>query len=224
MTMVLAIDSLVAFGPVLDPGVPTTVGSVPASTSTAEVIGRLHRRVMGAGVVIALLVGLALYHAVRTDGRDGVDPVRRYELAWIAGSAVTLGGVGVAAAEALGTRPFSSADGGVDLEVAVRAERFEFRFEYPGQNGRTADELVVPVDRSIHLTINSMDVIHSLHVPELGLKQMAVPGEEHAIRTTTIREGEYRGYCGSYCGSGHARMEFRVRIVDDETFEAWLSE
>lgn len=218
--MAPTVEALLAFGHAIEP-------IAPAASSTADVIGRLHRRVALAGVAVALLVGGILLYAVRAEGRDGVDHLRRYELAWVAGSAAALGGVGIAAARALRDPALAGgANGGEEdtVEVRVTAERFAFRFAYPGVDVEAADDLVIPAGRPVRLTITAADVVHSFHVPALGLKATAIPGEERAIRTTPTREGTYRGYCAEYCGTGHTGMRFDARVVDGAAFDTWLSE
>ena len=61
-----------------------------------------------------------------------------------------------------------------DFEVLVHAEQWKWHFEYPAY-GFTSDELHLPVGRRTHLAIDSDDVIHSLWMPAMGIKQDAVP-------------------------------------------------
>ena len=62
------------------------------------------------------------------------------------------------------------------LRIAVTAQQFAWKFEYPGDDKVASGELVLPVDRAVKLTLHSLDVIHSFWVPEFGQKSDAVPG------------------------------------------------
>lgn len=82
--------------------------------------------------------------------------------------------------------------------------------------------MVVPVNTKVKLLITSDDVIHSWWVPELGVKQDAVPGfiNENWIYVTT--PGEYRGQCGELCGINHAFMPIVVKAVSQADFDQWV--
>lgn len=83
--------------------------------------------------------------------------------------------------------------------------------------------LIVPVNTKVKLLITSDDVIHAWWVPELGVKQDAIPGfiNENWIYITT--PGEYRGQCGELCGINHALMPIVVKAVSQEDFANWVS-
>lgn len=82
--------------------------------------------------------------------------------------------------------------------------------------------MVVPVNTKVKLLITSDDVIHSWWVPELGVKQDAVPGfiNENWIYVTT--PGEYRGQCGELCGINHAFMPIVVKALPQAEFDQWV--
>jgi cytochrome c oxidase subunit 2 len=44
------------------------------------------------------------------------------------------------------------------------------------------------------------------------------------MNVTITEEGTYRGACAEFCGLLHAHMDFRVRTVPSDEFEAWLSQ
>jgi cytochrome c oxidase subunit II len=84
-------------------------------------------------------------------------------------------------------------------------------------------ELVLPADREIDLTLHAQDVIHGFAVPELHLKQNAVPGENIHIHFTATRPGTYAILCTQLCGTGHYRMNANLRVVAPDEFEAWIA-
>lgn len=82
--------------------------------------------------------------------------------------------------------------------------------------------VVVPVNTKVKLLITSQDVIHDWWVPELGIKQDAIPGfiNENWIKIST--PGTYRGQCGELCGVNHAFMPIVVEAVSQEDFNKWV--
>ena len=84
--------------------------------------------------------------------------------------------------------------------------------------------MVVPVDTKVRVLLTAGDVIHSWWVPQLGVKQDAVPG---LVRDTWFeaREiGTYRGQCAELCGKNHAFMPVVVEVVSKEDYRAWVAE
>lgn len=84
------------------------------------------------------------------------------------------------------------------------------------------NELVVPVNTKVKLLVTADDVIHSWWVPDLGVKQDAVPGfiNENWIFVTT--PGTYRGQCGELCGVNHGFMPIVVKAVPEAEFAQWV--
>ena len=84
--------------------------------------------------------------------------------------------------------------------------------------------LVVPVGKKVRIVLTAGDVIHSWMVPELGVKQDAIPG---FLRDTWFRAekiGTYRGQCAELCGKDHAYMPIVVNVVSQEDYDKWATE
>jgi cytochrome c oxidase subunit II len=82
--------------------------------------------------------------------------------------------------------------------------------------------LVVPVDKKIRIITTANDVIHAFAVPQLGLKQDAIPG---FVRDTWFRAekiGDYYGQCQELCGKEHAYMPIHVKVVSAVDYTAWV--
>lgn len=109
-----------------------------------------------------------------------------------------------------------------DYEVKVHAEQWHWKYEYA--SGVTSDELHIPVDKRVHLVINSVDVIHSFWVPAFGVKQDAVPGLTTQIYLTATDVGTYPGMCAELCGLGHTGMTTTVVVADQAAVDAWLAQ
>ncbi len=82
--------------------------------------------------------------------------------------------------------------------------------------------VVVPINTKVKLLVTADDVIHAWWVPELGVKQDAIPGfiNENWFYATKI--GTYRGQCGELCGMNHAFMPIVVQVVSKTDFDTWV--
>lgn len=82
--------------------------------------------------------------------------------------------------------------------------------------------LVVPINTKIKLLITADDVIHAWWVPELGVKQDAIPGFINENWMYITEPGTYRGQCGELCGVYHGFMPIVVTAVSKEDFAKWV--
>ena len=114
--------------------------------------------------------------------------------------------------------------------VEVVARQFEWRLRYPGPDGDlgTPDDLFlvndlhVPVDEDILIQLKSMDVLHSFFLPNLRMKQDAVPGMKIPVWFKATETGQYDLVCAELCGWGHYKMKGRITIESREDYYAWL--
>jgi len=81
----------------------------------------------------------------------------------------------------------------------------------------------LPVGREVDLRLSAQDVIHGFSIPELRLKQNAVPGETIHVHFTPTRPGTYAILCTQLCGLGHYRMNATLRVVSAEEFAGWIA-
>ena len=125
-----------------------------------------------------------------------------------------------------------------DETIAVNAFKWNWQFVYPdtsGEDGEPIDTvgssseipiLVLPTDRTIRFELASADVIHSFWVPEFLFKLDVIPGNENGrdnvFEVTVQEEGAYVGRCAELCGTYHAYMNFEVRAVSGEDYDAYL--
>ncbi len=84
------------------------------------------------------------------------------------------------------------------------------------------NEIVVPVNKVVHVLITAKDVIHNWNVPSFGVKSDAVPGRVTATWFKANRAGIYYGVCSELCGANHAYMPIAVRVVSDDVYAKWL--
>ena len=83
------------------------------------------------------------------------------------------------------------------------------------------NEVLVPVNKVVHLLVTSSDVIHSWTIPSFGSKVDAVPGRITATWFKATKEGIYFGQCSELCGKDHAFMPIAFRVVKDQVFDDW---
>ena len=84
--------------------------------------------------------------------------------------------------------------------------------------------LVVPVGKKIRVAVTAADVIHSWMVPELAIKQDAIPGFVRNSWFRAEKVGEYRGQCTELCGKDHAFMPIVVKVVSEADYAKWADE
>lgn len=91
-----------------------------------------------------------------------------------------------------------------------------------GDDDFSSTELVIPVNKPVHIYLHSRDVIHSFYVPEFRLYQAAVPGRTIAwVWFEPTRTGNFELACSQICGSGHYNMKAPIRVVSQEEFDKW---
>ena len=84
------------------------------------------------------------------------------------------------------------------------------------------NEMVVPVNKVVHVLTVGADVIHSFAVPAFGIKIDAIPGRVNETWFKAERVGTYYGQCSQLCGRDHAFMPIAVRVVSDQEYATWL--
>jgi cytochrome c oxidase subunit 2 len=122
------------------------------------------------------------------------------------------------------------------VTVNVEAHKWNWEFSYEGVSTEDGDPvatvgtdatiavLVLPTGRSIRFVEHSRDVIHSFWVPELLFKLDVFPGSVvNQFETTITEEGAYVGHCAEFCGVYHSMMNFELRAVAPDRFDAYLA-
>jgi cytochrome c oxidase subunit 2 len=121
------------------------------------------------------------------------------------------------------------------LQVEVIGHQWWWEFRYPqftmaGANGRvdtvvTANELYLPIGRTVNFALKSKDVIHSFWVPALAGKRDVVTNHTNYLWYTPDSSGEnaWNGACVEYCGTSHANMRFKAFTVSEADFHSWIA-
>jgi cytochrome c oxidase subunit II len=107
------------------------------------------------------------------------------------------------------------------LNVKVTAQMWSWRFEY--DNGKTTDTLIVPLGKNVIMHLNSMDVIHSLYIPDFRIKEDLVPNRKNAMWFNAPILGTYELFCAEYCGLRHSYMMTAVKVIPVSEFDNWYA-
>ena len=83
--------------------------------------------------------------------------------------------------------------------------------------------LVVPVNKKVRIITTANDVIHAFAVPQLGIKQDALPGFVRDTWFRAERTGDFYGQCQELCGKEHAYMPIHVKVVSAEEYTQWVA-
>ncbi len=119
-----------------------------------------------------------------------------------------------------------------DLRLRVTGKQFNWEILYPGPDGKfgTADdlqldnELHVPVNQVVQITLKSKDVIHSFFLPNLRLKQDILPGREIEAWFQATKPGRYEMPCSELCGFGHSGMNGWLYVHPPDEYQKWVKE
>lgn len=107
------------------------------------------------------------------------------------------------------------------IDVDVVGKQWMWKVQH-AEGKREINELHIPVDQTVALTLISQDVIHSFFVPAFRVKQDVVPGKYTSEWFKPTRTGEYHIFCSQYCGTQHAQMIGRVVVMQAQAYENWL--
>jgi cytochrome c oxidase subunit 2 len=107
-------------------------------------------------------------------------------------------------------------------EIFVIGKQWMWHLQHP-EGVREINELHVPVNVPIKLTMTSEDVIHDFYIPAFRVKKDAVPGRYTSLWFQATKTGVYHLFCAQYCGADHAEMVGWVYVMNQPDYAAWLS-
>jgi len=108
------------------------------------------------------------------------------------------------------------------MQIYVVAKQWMWKIQHlDGQ--REINELHVPVNQSVRLTMSSEDVIHSFFIPAFRMKRDVVPGRYSSTWFRATKPGRYHIFCNQYCGTKHSAMIGWVYVMEPQDFQTWLS-
>ncbi len=108
--------------------------------------------------------------------------------------------------------------------INIHVTGFQWAWAIQYENGKTAaNELTVPVNERVILSMRSKDVLHSFFIPSFRIKQDVVPGYITKLSFVPTKVGRYRIFCAEYCGTAHSGMIGWVNVVEKPSFIEYLN-
>ena len=118
------------------------------------------------------------------------------------------------------------------LRVEVNAHQWAWDFRYAGKDGKfnTDDDILslnhlrVPVNTPVLLQLAAADVIHSFYLPNLRVKQDAMPGIINRLWFQSKETGQFDIGCAQHCGTNHYKMKGMLDVMSEDEFAKWSNE
>jgi cytochrome c oxidase subunit 2 len=213
-------------------GVATAVAIWPTwlPVAASREAGRIHFVIWFVVVIciaiFALVAAVMVYSVLRfrvqdDDFEDGpsVHGHTGLEITWTAIPFVLVTAIAIVSAIVLSRNDAQAQD---TLRIDVKAQQFSFTFSYPDAKNVTSPVLMLPKGRSVELYMRSLDVIHSVFVPEFSVKEDIVPGLVTQLHVTPTRLGTFPLECTELCGLGHSLMRSQAVVMEPAAFDSWL--
>ncbi len=112
------------------------------------------------------------------------------------------------------------------LQVEVIGHQWWWEFRYPQYGITTANELYIPVGRTVNFQLKTVDVLHSFWIPQMGGKRDLISNRTNYLWFTPnadLPSSAWNGFCAEFCGPSHANMNFRVFTVSPGEFGQWTA-
>jgi cytochrome c oxidase subunit II len=108
------------------------------------------------------------------------------------------------------------------MEIFIVGKQWMWKAQHStGQ--REINELHIPVNRNIKLTMTTEDVLHDFYIPAFRTKADVVPGRYSHIWFNATKPGKYHIYCAEYCGLNHSGMGGYVYVMEQRDYDNWLA-
>ena len=227
---------------------PWQLGLQDSATPVMDQIASFHNYVLWIVTAIMIFVlALLVIIIVRFNARANPTPSRTthntlLEIMWTIVPVAILMSIAVPSFRLL----FTELDvPTVDLTIKATGKQWYWSYAYP-DNGNfefdslmvqtkdlkpdqprllTVDnEVVVPVDKVVHVLVTGADVIHSFTVPSFGIRIDAVPGRMNETWFKATKTGMFYGQCSELCGKDHSFMPIAVHVVSESDFNAWVAQ
>lgn len=194
-------------------------------------VGSLFELLMWLGVIVFVFTELMLIYAMwKYRSRPGkpkepeqVHGNTKLEILWTVIPAVVLAIIAVPTVQTI-FKTQGEARGGA-LQIEVVGHQWWWEFKYPQYNVSTANEVYMPIGRTVNFALKTSDVLHSFWIPGLGGKRDIVNNRTNHLWFTpdSVSQEAFNGFCAEYCGTSHANMRFKAFTVTPEQFASWVA-
>lgn len=188
------------------------------------------------GVIFVVTEGLLIYFVIRYRRREGrkatyIHGSTKAEIIWTTLPFIACIALALISVPSWNTMKNPDSVPADALDYIVSAKQFEWTVTYAGQDGvtGTADDIStinimhIPVDRAVNITLRSEDVLHSFFLPEMRVKQDAVPGMDITVWFEATAAGAYPIGCAELCGNLHTTMGGTLNVYEAADFDAWVA-
>jgi cytochrome c oxidase subunit II len=218
----------------------------PAATAVARQLHEFDHLLLVIIIAISVFVlGLLLYAVVKFNDKANPTPAKfshntTIEVIWTVVPLLILVVIAIPSFRLLYAQyEFPKAD----VTVKATGRQWYWSYQYPDHGNFNFDslmvedsdlkagqprllavdnEIVVPVNKVVHVLVTSSDVIHSWTIPAFGIKIDGIPGRVTRTWFKAERTGVFYGQCSELCGSRHAFMPIAVRVVSEQDFATWV--
>jgi len=190
-------------------------------------------------LVFVLVESILVYTIIRFRRRSESDEPKHVhgstalELTWTIAPAVILVFIAIPTVRTIFATQRRAVPNALQVEVVGHQWWWEFRYPQYTQRsptGRvdtlvTANDLYLPIGRTVNFALKTKDVIHSFWVPQLGGKRDLITNHTNYLWFTpdsSLTTSVYNGSCNEYCGASHANMRFRTFVVTPAEFDGWV--
>ena len=108
------------------------------------------------------------------------------------------------------------------LDIYAVGKQWMWKFQHPDGHAEV-NELHVPINTDVKLTMTSQDVIHDVYIPDFRLKADVVPGRYTHLWFKATKPGRYHLFCAEYCGTNHSGMIGWVVVQERAEYQQWLA-
>ena len=192
-------------------------------------IDALFQRLLFWGTIVFVVVEVALVYTIikyrKRPGGPKPRPIHGHaalEITWTVIPALILVLIAIPTVKTIFQTQADAPAGA--LKVQVIGHQWWWEFRYPELGVVTANELYVPVGRTVEFELTTKDVLHSFWIPQMGGKRDLITNKTNYLWFTPnadLGTSAWNGFCTEYCGSSHANMKFRLYTVQPDEFAAW---
>jgi cytochrome c oxidase subunit 2 len=173
-------------------------------------------------IVVGLVIGFAVRYRRGSRASRGPLPAfvqREFEIGWTSATVFLFLFIfwWAAASQLSALTPPNNA-----LEIHVVAKQWMWKVEQPS-GLQEIDEIHVPADQPVLLSMTSQDVIHALFLPALRLKQDVLPDRYTYLWFTADKTGTFQLTCTEFCGTEHSRMAGRIVVLPPAAYAQWIA-
>ncbi len=108
------------------------------------------------------------------------------------------------------------------LNIDVVGKQWMWKVQHPN-GAREVNDLHVPINQPVRLSLSSQDVIHDYAIHAFRVKQDVIPGRFTYLWFEATKLGTYTIFCQQYCGTEHAQMAGHVTVLTPEGYAEWLA-